>query len=258
MTEPVCRPATPADLPALKALWQVCFGDAGETVDAFLAHAEGATPFAAERAGGIVCALWALPCAHNGAPAAYLYAVGTLPAHRGRGLAMSLLSYAMRTLEGEGIGRFWLYPADPALTALYRPLGFEAAPPSRRLTLPASPGEVALRPLAAEEAAARRAALLQGRSAVEWDAASLARAAALEGGTWYGVGGGLALLCPEGSTLRAPEWLGSDPAQAAAVAASLGLAAAEVTCPAWLGAGESLPPPLARGFSPAYSGLLLQ
>ena len=258
MTEPVCRPATSADLPALKALWQVCFGDAEETVDAFLAHSEGATPFAVERAGEIVSALWALPCACDGARAAYLYAVGTLPAHRGRGLATSLLSFATKSLEGEGISRFWLYPADPALTALYRPLGFEPAAPSHRLTLPAAPGAVALCPLTAEEAAARRAALLQGRGAVEWDAAALARAAALEEGAWYDVGGGLALLCPEGVTLRIPEWLGPDPALAAAVAASLGFAQVEVTCPAWLGAGDSLPPPLARGFSPSYAGLPMQ
>lgn len=258
MTEIVCRPAASADLPALKALWQACFGDPEETVDVFLAHAEGATPFAAEREGEIVSALWALSCAHNGAPAAYLYAVGTLPAYRGEGLATSLLIYAMRALEERGVSRFWLYPADAALYALYRPLGFEAAAPAHRLTLPAAPGKVALCPLSSREAAARRTALLHGKDAVAWDAAALARAAALEGGTWYGVGEGLALLCPEETVLRVPEWLAPDPALAAAVAAALGFSEVEVTFPARPGVGAPLPPPLAKGFAPAYAGLLMQ
>ena len=244
-----------ADFPAMKALWRACFGDPPAFIDAFFAHWRGrARLFVAEREGAIVASLWALPCTLEGAPAAYLYAVAVDPAIRRQGVATALLSFALETLKKAGVDRFWLYPADPALHALYRPLGFAPAAPARYLEVNAALGEAPLLLLTPVQAAARRAELLRNKTAVGWDADALAWAAQSEGGTWYAVGDGLALLCPDGAVLRVPEWLAPDPARAAAFAAALGCKSAAVTFPGWLAQGEPLPPPLSLGAAPAYAG----
>ena len=246
-----------ADFPALAALWRTAFGDDAAFVDAFLAQwGARARCFLAAREGETVGGLWALPCTVADAPAYYLYAVAVRPDARRQGVASALLAFARDTLAGEGIARLWLYPAQTALHDLYRPLGFAPAPSARRLVLPAAPQGVARCPLTPAEAAARRAALLQDKRAVGWDAEALAWAAFSEGGAWYAVGEGLAMLCPEGETLRSPEWL-ADPALAAGCAASLGCRRAEVILPSWRSEGDPLPPPLAWGDAPRYAGLVL-
>lgn len=257
MTEFVCRPAAPADRAALKALWTASFGDSEEDVDLFLTRMRGrAVPFAVEREGEILSALWALDCAFAGEKAAYLYAVATRADARHEGLATALMRYALGELERRGVTKCWLYPANAALHTLYRPLGFAPCAPARRLILPAA-GQAPLTPLPAPQAADRRAALLHGKNAVDWDAAALAFAAESADGAWYDVGDGIALLCPRGKTLAVPEWLAPDPRRAAAFAAAFGCERVEVAFPFWIGTGEPLPPPLARGMAPDYAGLTM-
>ena len=80
------------DLPALTRLWQACFGDTEAEVRAFWQALFDCTPVYLRRApdgspAAMLCALPAELVGDDGdaVPAAYLYAVCTAPALRGRG-----------------------------------------------------------------------------------------------------------------------------------------------------------------------------
>ena len=132
-----------AELPALTALWSACFGDSTETVEGFWARLlPQAAVFAAKVDGLPVSMLCALPTqwiTDDGqtVPAAYLYAVCTAPAHRGRGLCRALISYAEKALQADGIGLAYLSPAGKGLFDFYRALGYSEAFSRREYTVSA-------------------------------------------------------------------------------------------------------------------------
>ena len=89
------------DLPALTRLWQACFGDTEAEVRAFWQALFDCTPVYLRRApdsspAAMLCALPAELVGDDGdaVPAAYLYAVCTAPALRGRGHCRLLLQEA--------------------------------------------------------------------------------------------------------------------------------------------------------------------
>ena len=93
------------DLPALTRLWQACFGDPEAEVRAFWQALFDCTPVYLRRApdgspAAMLCALPAELVGDDGdaVPAAYLYAVCTAPALRGRGHCRLLLQEAEHTL----------------------------------------------------------------------------------------------------------------------------------------------------------------
>ena len=143
------RPSRPGDEPGLKALWSAVFGDTEAFIDTFFraVYTPGMAAVA-ERDGQIVSAAYRVPFG----PYAYIYAVGTLPAYRGRGLGRAV------TLAAAGGGPAYLLPASPGLRAWYeRSMGAKPA----GLVFPAElPRE--RRPVSAEEFAARREDLLAG------------------------------------------------------------------------------------------------
>ena len=153
------RTAFPSDVPALKSLWAICFGDEADYIDRFFEDlflpehmavcADGTTP---------VSMVAFLPCTLRTptgcAPWAYLYAMATHPKYQGRGLGQNLLrfawDYARRNLSCDGLA---LVPADRELfrfyaktyyqTAFaYQPLSWDgAAPPQINTVRPISPEE---------------------------------------------------------------------------------------------------------------------
>ena len=85
------RKTGPDDVPALKALWKQAFGDTDAEIDSFFKTVyPEATGFCAEEDGAVIAMLFALPLtlAHGEEmqKAAYLYAVATDEAFRGRGV----------------------------------------------------------------------------------------------------------------------------------------------------------------------------
>lgn len=85
------RKTGPDDIPALKALWKQAFGDTDAEIDSFFQTVyPEATGFCAEEDGAVIAMLFALPLtlAHGEEmqKAAYLYAVATDEAFRGRGV----------------------------------------------------------------------------------------------------------------------------------------------------------------------------
>ena len=124
-----CRRTGPDDIPALTALWREAFGDSEAEIARFFAavypSAEG---FAAEEDGALASMLFALPvtlaAGQTALPAAYLYAVATLRAFRGRGLAKALMAYAEKRLQKRGARAVLLVPGEPSLVGFYEPLGY--------------------------------------------------------------------------------------------------------------------------------------
>ena len=90
------RKTGPDDIPALKALWKQAFGDTDAEIDSFFKTVyPEATGFCAEEDGAVIAMLFALPLtlAHGEETqkAAYLYAVATDEAFRGRGVSTDII-----------------------------------------------------------------------------------------------------------------------------------------------------------------------
>ena len=126
-----CRKTTDADLPQLKALWKQGFGDTDAEIDRFFdlawPHCLG---FAAEEAGSLLAALYALPqtlcLGERQEKAAYLYAVTTARAYRSRGICRALMAYAEKELRKKWFTCALLVPGEPSLFSFYETLGYRA------------------------------------------------------------------------------------------------------------------------------------
>ncbi len=112
----------------LRQLWRQAFGDTEETLDAFFA-----TGFSPDRCNYICCngvplsALYWFDCHLDGRKLAYLYAVATEEAHRGKGLAHRLLEDTHTRLAEQGYSGAILVPGERALFAFYEKLGYRTA-----------------------------------------------------------------------------------------------------------------------------------
>ena len=98
------RKTNPGDLPQLKALWALGFGDTEQEIEAFFAISyPTATGFCAEDGGELVSMLFALPQTivkeEKQLKCAYLYAVATKKDRQGEGLCSALLAYAEKELR---------------------------------------------------------------------------------------------------------------------------------------------------------------
>ena len=143
------RPSLPGEEAALRELWIAVFGDDGAFLELFfreLYHPGMAQII--EVNGVIVSAAYTIPFG----AARYIYAVGTLPAYRGRGFGKAV---TLAAADGRGA---YLCPAGETLKTWYRET--MGAVPADRRTLCRLPKDAA--PIAAEEYAREREALLVG------------------------------------------------------------------------------------------------
>ena len=121
-----------SDCPRVFEIWRACFED---DEDYFRFFWENGLPLCRglvwEDDGQAVSMLFLLPGAlgyrKRLLPAAYVYAVATLPAYRGRGYAGELTRHAANLAKGEGISALCLRPADEGLYGYYARLGFVKA-----------------------------------------------------------------------------------------------------------------------------------
>ena len=117
------------DLPQLKALWALGFGDTEQEIEAFFAISyPAATGFCAEEDGRLIAAAYALPqelaWGERTVKAAYLYAVTTHPDFRKQGVCRKLLAFAEKELKKRYFDCLMLVPATDALRAYYETMGF--------------------------------------------------------------------------------------------------------------------------------------
>ena len=97
----------------------------------------------------MLCALPAELVGDDGdaVPAAYLYAVCTAPALRGRGNCRLLLQEAEQDLKRQGICAAVLVPAEESLFGFYARFGYRTVFTCRTETVPAARGDCSITPL---------------------------------------------------------------------------------------------------------------
>lgn len=124
------RLSTPADIPTLRQLWELAFGDSGPYVDNFFDNYYRPERMIVLEEGHVVRAMTAwfdttfvLP-GQGQYRAAYLYAVATHPGCRGRGLAGKLLAWADEYFRSLDIPAVTTVPAEPSLHNFFAASGF--------------------------------------------------------------------------------------------------------------------------------------
>lgn len=145
---PEYRPCRREDMPALRGLWKEAFGDSDRFLDLFYG-----TAFATDRcrvAAGedtVLAALYWFDCACGGQRMAYIYAVATAQAARGRGIATALLKDTQRHLEIQGVRGLILVPGTASLVRFYAPQGFVPCAPQGRIKADAAGPALPLKPV---------------------------------------------------------------------------------------------------------------
>lgn len=111
----------------LRHLWQQAFGDTDAFLDGFFAagFSEDRCHYIAEN-GVPVSALYWFDCELEGQKLAYIYAVATDEAHRGKGLARRLMTETHAILKANGYAGAILVPAGQALFGMYEKMGYRA------------------------------------------------------------------------------------------------------------------------------------
>ncbi len=115
--------------PQLRALWHDAFGDSDEYIDGFFAAFDADSVLHTLSCDGkLLSMLYALPYElHTEGrclKVAYLYAVATVPAARGRGYMSRLFSLVHENLRGKGYAAAFLLPAEEWLWNYYKGLGY--------------------------------------------------------------------------------------------------------------------------------------
>lgn len=206
------------NIPDLKELWTESFGDAPfweiflkscfSTDHCRCVFSEGKT----------VAALYWFDCYLGNQQVAYIYAVATEPAFRGRGLCRQLLEDTHNLLGALGYSSAMLVPEGERLALMYGKLGYVPCTCVREFTCEAGEEAVPLRRILWEEYGRLRRERLDAGSVIQEgdNLRHLANMAEL----WAGENILLAAYS-DGDTLRVQEYLG-DPAAAPDITKTLG------------------------------------
>lgn len=240
-------------IPALRRLWGQAFGDTEEFLDAFFE-----TAYSPRRCrcltedGQIAAALYWFSGECRGAKVAYLYAVATAEALRGRGYCHALMADTHRHLAALGYQGAVLVPGSGALFRLYRSMGYEVCAGVEEFLCGPGPEPAALHPIdTAAYARLRREMLPEGGVIQEGE-----NLAFLEAQAKLYAGPNLLLATQrEGDSLRGLELLG-DASAAPGILRALGAAKGSFRIP-----GQGRPFAMYRPLTeppcppPAYFGL---
>ena len=195
------HPATPEEIPQLKALWQRCFGDPVSYIDTFFDRFCTAEQVVEVVEDGRVCSMASLlPVTlrtpeGESLPVTYLYALATDPALQGKGRARELLQYADGVLADRGDKAMILVPASASLHKFFSAIGMDECFVHRKSEFLASSltgdtGGGVFTPIGPEEYNAIREAYLAGSFHLSYpdDLIRLqARCSAMTGGGLYRV-----------------------------------------------------------------------
>lgn len=149
-----------SQIPALRSLWQEAFGDTEDFLDDFWR-----TAFHADRCRCAVigreaaAALYWFECLHMERRIAYVYAVATAKAYRGRGVCHKLMENTHRHLSKLGYEGAIVVPGSSELFRFYEGMGYRICSTVRELSCIAAVGDIkdlALRSIGKEEYARLR------------------------------------------------------------------------------------------------------
>ena len=159
---------TKEHIPALKKLWQEAFGDSESAIDTFFEAA-----FCTDRCvlatdnGQVLGALYWLECEYRERPVAYLYAIATAKAHRGKGVCHSIMEYTNKRLRELGYIGAVLVPGSKELFSFYEAMGYSTFSTVSEPKLNASQRSIELRKINATEYAEIRRELLPKNSVIQ-------------------------------------------------------------------------------------------
>ena len=149
------------DIPALRRLWKESFGDDDLFLDGFFR-----TAFSPHRCrcvymdNYLAAALYWFDCSWEGRKIAYIYAVATDKAYRGRNLCRSLMEQTHKELLAGGYAGTALVPGNAGLFELYGKLGYRPFCRLQQQEIAAGEKAAAPKKLTAEGFGEKRKALL--------------------------------------------------------------------------------------------------
>lgn len=197
---------SPDLIPALRSLWKEAFGDSDAFLDSFfaIAYAPGRCRcIAAEDSVEAVLYWFDVSC--RGQKFAYIYAVATAAAARGKGLCRALMADTAALLKESGYYGALLVPQDEGLQTMYSKMGYLPATSIDEFFCAAESTPLSIREITPEEYAALRPGALPEGS-VELSSKSLAFLAAHA--RFYARENLLAAVSREEEHLRVLEYLG--------------------------------------------------
>lgn len=119
---------SPTHIPTLRALWKEAFGDTDVFLDLFWEHAFSTNRCRCVLSDGTpVAALYWFDCSSGEQRLAYLYAVATSSAHRGKGICRMLMEDTHTLLASQGYSGVLLVPGKPSLFDFYEKIGYRIA-----------------------------------------------------------------------------------------------------------------------------------
>jgi len=151
----------------LRALWKRCFDDTEDFLNLFFATAyDPARCRCLHREGRMAAALYWLDGAFQGQKLAYVYAVGTEPDFRGRGLCRELMEKTHETLAHMGYAGAILVPGSEPLRTMYQKMGYTTCTAIDRVSCRAGK-KIQLRRVEKEEYAALRRRFLPAGGVIQ-------------------------------------------------------------------------------------------
>lgn len=238
----------PDNIAPLRLLWQEAFGDTDAFLDCFFATAFRRQNCRCITEGDkVLAALYWMDCHLGSEKIAYLYAVATAKAARGKGLCHSLMADTHALLKEQGYMGTLLVPGSPSLRKLYQGMGYQDCCPLRETHCTAGAIPIPLQELDKTAFSHARQRKL-GENALYLGEAGLAFLATQ--GDFYAGEDLLLVARREGSHLRILELLG-DVTQAPGAVAALDAKTANLRTP---GAGDffAMYRPLKEGKAPDY------
>ena len=149
------------DIPALRQLWQEAFGDDDAFLDRFFAtgYSENRCRVVM-RSGKAAAALYWFDCTCDGQKIAYIYAVATAEAYRGKGLCTALMNDTHRHLKENGFDGAILVPSSESLFGLYGKIGYRVCSTIDEICCTAAKESIELQRIDTEEYARLRRSFL--------------------------------------------------------------------------------------------------
>lgn len=212
----IIEKATPADIPVLLEIWKESFGDSETFINTFFRTCPTENSRCVRMDGRPVAALYWFDCDYKGKRLAYIYAVATDKAYRGRGLCRSLMTATHQHLQASGYSGAVLAPGNARLFSMYGAMGYRSFSPMSLIT--AFDGEpIVLEQIDGEAYFRFRNQYLSANGILQDSVLPFLRCFT----EFYGNGDLAVCVTRDGDTLLFQEFLG-DPAEAEGVIAGLG------------------------------------
>ena len=156
-----------SDIPGLRQLWKLAFGDTDAFLDSFFGTAYSPNRCHLLKVDDqVVAALYWFDCQCEDRKIAYIYAVATHPDFRGQGLCRRLMQESHHILAEQGYDAVMLVPQDAGLRKMYAAMGYRNATSVSEFTCEAGK-PIALTEVDTDSYAALRRTFLPAGSVVQ-------------------------------------------------------------------------------------------